>query len=292
MTNKVFIDKDINILTGQKAQQELNKTSDEAYFREGRGVIQVSRERWRIAQHYERKTWMDIGLASTDDRNMYHMKVFKDYETIKGIDFKHAIELGCGPFTNLRLISNVCRVRNCSLLDPLIDQYLGHPNCYYDKKYLYKDPRYSMGFLDKYYWGKVASRFIPKRVFGKVPVHQLLSIPIEEMPTDTKYDLIVIVNVLEHCYDLEVIFDRLISIASPSAYLVYVDKYYSMERVKHDIGEIYDAGHPLRIPSDLIDAFLDSYWTPLFSMVHNYSYFIENEKRQYDEKYFIGKLIP
>ena len=131
-----FVDDDWNILEGEAAKKELEKTSDAKFLTEENGITQVSRERWNIAQQFERIGWMKKKVGARSDRNIQHMADFDHYACLKGLSFKHAIELGCGPFTNLRLIGQVCRVKTCSLLDPLIESYLKLPNRSYDTKNL------------------------------------------------------------------------------------------------------------------------------------------------------------
>src|SRR5206468_351317 len=100
------------------------------------GVVRVPKQRWQQAQRYERETWMVANTAASDDRNSAHYGGFRGYEALRGRTFLRAIELGCGPFTNLRLIGRTCTIAQCSLLDPLIKDYLNHPHCTYNRQML------------------------------------------------------------------------------------------------------------------------------------------------------------
>ena len=51
----------------------------------------------------------------------------------------------------------------------------------------------------------------PVTVSGSVPIGRLVASPIEEMPLDRKYDLVVMENVIEHCYDAELVFANILS---------------------------------------------------------------------------------
>ena len=131
-----FVDENWNILEGEAAKKELELTSDTEFLTEDNGIILVSRERWKIAQQFEKVGWMEKRVGARSDRNIQHMADFDHYACLKGLSFRHAIELGCGPFTNLRLIGQVCQVKTCSLLDPLIESYLKLPNRSYDNQNL------------------------------------------------------------------------------------------------------------------------------------------------------------
>ncbi|MDK2977675.1 MAG: hypothetical protein PWP52_389 [Bacteroidales bacterium] len=105
MKTNFFIDEKINILTGDKAVDAQKKENDKKFLDDKKGVYKVSLERWQKAQACEKNHWFVRGIKSENDRNDYHQKQFDDYKSIKNLSFRNALEIGCGPFTNLRIIS-------------------------------------------------------------------------------------------------------------------------------------------------------------------------------------------
>ncbi len=131
MTEFIFVDKDAKMRRGPEAQRLLEQGSDSVYLSAGSGITRVPEERWKLAQAYEATTWMSEGAHATEDRNSAHRDNFDGYRALQGMRFEHAIELGCGPFTNLRWIAAACRIERCTLLDPLIARYRSHRHCRY-----------------------------------------------------------------------------------------------------------------------------------------------------------------
>jgi hypothetical protein len=135
---KIYIDKDIKISEGKKAEKLIAEHNDKKYLIKDVGIIKVDASRWEEAQSYEKKTWCDSPAKSMGtDRNEDHEKQFGGYEILNVIlpsTPLNIIELGCGPFTNLRLIFNKLSktVKRVDLLDPLIEDYIKYTdNCTY-----------------------------------------------------------------------------------------------------------------------------------------------------------------
>mgnify|MGYP001770164804 CR=1 FL=1 len=135
---KIYVDKNINIFKGEIAEKKLNEKNDKKYIIENIGIPYVDKNRWEEAQYYERKTWCDSPAKYMGtDRNEFHEKHFGGYEQLNfGIakNDLNIIELGCGPFTNLRLIIPKLykRINTIDLVDPLINDYIEHTiNCTY-----------------------------------------------------------------------------------------------------------------------------------------------------------------
>ncbi|MGH9424640.1 MAG: methyltransferase domain-containing protein, partial [Thermoanaerobaculia bacterium] len=227
----LYVDEELHILTGDDAERALREHSDAAYLDPRDGVVRVPRQRWQQAQRYERDTWMVAGAEATDDRNVEHSDGFGGYAALEGRRFMHAIELGCGPFTNLRIIAGHCAIECCSLLDPLIDDYLKHPHCSYDRHSLRTGETQLNAILSRSLPGRALRRVVravaPGLLTRCLPVAEILSIPIEEMPVSPAYDLVVMLNVLEHCYDASVIFDKILAILQPGGVFVFHDKLFT-----------------------------------------------------------------
>jgi hypothetical protein len=129
--NALFIDSDVRIFEGDEARRRLAEKNDARFLEGSRGVVQVDRERWSEAQRYERRTWMENECLSMDDHNRTYLGSFRGYQALRGTEFERGIELGCGPFTNMRLILEHARVKEVHLLDPLAADYQDHPFCRY-----------------------------------------------------------------------------------------------------------------------------------------------------------------
>lgn len=243
----MHIDTNIHILTGRLAQAALELENDQAYLTDTNGILKVTYDRWITAQKAERTHWMVGGLGVSNDRNDEHFEGFDGYKALAGMTFPHAIELGCGPFTNMRLIGNVCCIQEASLLDPMIGTYLSHPNCSYTSEVLH-----------------VENKMEPEKT---IRIQQLIESPIEKMPTDTQYDLAVIINVIEHCYDIEKVFHHVSSTIKQGGYIVFHDKMYNHQEVVKMTSTLFDAAHPLRVEGNIIHSFLDKHFVPVYSNI-------------------------
>lgn len=257
--NPFFVDSARNVSRGHDALGRLTLTSDRPHFRDGCGICEVPLERWQEAQEYEATMWMTgAGLRATEDRNREHAKGFDDYRAIRGLTFRNAIELGCGPFTNMIPILRNASCRRITLLDPLIDQYLTHPHCAYPKKRLAGSRRWKV---------------------------RTVSSPIEEYHTDERYDLVVIINVLEHCYLASAVFNKVLSLTAPGGIVVFHDKLVPVNAIRELAVVVYDAGHPLRVPEEAILSFLNRHFEPLYT--HRTA--VVGDVYSYDALYFIGR---
>jgi SAM-dependent methyltransferase len=283
-----FIDKNINILTGNKALDALSKENDENFLSDDKGVIKVSSERWKKAQYCERKHWLEIGLKSNDDRNQYHSKIFNNYENIKNEVFDNVLEIGCGPFTNLRIIAKFCKIKECSLLDPLVFDYLEHPFSSYNKDYLFSE---SFPLL-----GKIVSKIFPnyykfylKNLSQKIIINELLNIPVEKLPLTKKYDLVTMINVIEHCYDIQKIFQNILEITKKGSYFIFSDKLYNHTQISKEIKIGYDAAHPLKVDKQVVETFLYDNFEITHNKIQNNTMNMDGETFLWDDIYFIGK---
>src|SRR5580765_6007469 len=101
----------------------------------------VSVERWREAQAWEKNHWVNTqqlraryakniiwrllsaaGMVPKyrgDDWNTWWKREFDDYNFLPG-EVENALEAGCGPYTNVRLMLDRCRINHMVLSDPLI----------------------------------------------------------------------------------------------------------------------------------------------------------------------------
>jgi SAM-dependent methyltransferase len=237
-----FVDEQINILRGAAAEAAIQTRSDSRYWQAGQGITRIPQERWRIAQTFERAGWMEKWRGATDDRNLFHAEAFNSYHALHGRHFKHAIELGCGPFTNLRVIGDFVRVDAVSLLDPLLESYLQLPKCRYTRQVL------------RLHSGK-----------QELAVAETFACPIEEMPAQRNYDLIVMMNVIEHCFDVELIFEKILAISRPGTVFIFHDSIYDAEKTRSVLErKYYEAGHPLMVGYEVMEQFMARHFSTLY----------------------------
>jgi hypothetical protein len=284
----VFVDEQKNVFKGQQAIELIQARKLDSIDPD-KGVIKVDEERWKEAQRYERRIWME-GVASMSDRNEEHEACFGGYRSIHGKHFASGIELGCGPFTNMRKILGHCRVDDIHLLDPLAADYLEHPFCRYKKRRLggilkttlipwerrggFKHPlRFYRHKLDEWKIGRLQGRSITLHPSG-----------IEDFQPPRRYDLCVMINVIEHCQDVEKIFSRILEMTAPGSHFMFADKLYDARSELELSKTRFDAGHPLRVDYSVIQEFLRANFNPLW-----HAEVLETEGSQaFQCAYFIG----
>lgn len=284
-----FIDENVKILTGQNAKKALEAKNDKEFISKNRGITKVPLLRWMEAQRAERVHWMIRGISSLQDRNDLHAASFDHYRVLHNIHFKNVIELGCGPFTNLRIIGTKCGITQCALLDPLIREYLSHPFCSYTEKYLYLGAKSLFGRLLRRIFPKIR-RALQNTLCQRIPVSKILDSPIESMLTNELYDMVILINVLEHCYDISLVFQKVLDIMAEGAMIIFYDKYYEHKEVVRMARTTYDAAHPLKIDKSLIDEFLNNNFEAIYKNVHKHIEPFEwlGEILTWEEVYYIG----
>jgi hypothetical protein len=114
---------------------------------------------------------------------------------------------------------------------------------------------------------------------------------IETFQTDLRFDLVVMINVIQHCQDAEAVFGRVLEITLPGGLFVYWDKMYEPGEVKRLSSVIYDAGHTLRIVDSVVDDCLARNFEPLMQA----DYLVERDLRgvhlrNYD-RHFVGRRL-
>lgn len=232
---KVFVDKNIKITTGEAASKLLEEKDTMAFFEDNIGTRKTSIKKWNEAQEYESKTWLQVARSMNNDRNDDHEREFGGYSNLNQYfqkDKLNIIELGCGPFTNLKLIFNKLKkhTNNVHLLDPLINNYmLYQPNC-----------TYKNGLLNL------------KNV-------KTFNTPIEKFDNKITYDLVVMINVLEHCYNVDLIFEKVFNMLEPGGILLFNDVYINDEFVRDYNLNKYDTGHPIKLSKFYFDNKINDY---------------------------------
>ncbi len=249
---KKFVNTNGKIFYGDEAELLLRNKNDIRFVSKD-GIVKVDEQRWKEAQLYEKSEWMDRATNYTDDRNEYHMQQFDNYNVLSGHVFESAIELGCGPFTNMRLIKNTCDIKQLSLLDPLMESYINHP-------------------------GQQISKLNAKAMYS-------LPCEAELWVMERKYDLIVMINVLEHVYNVPKIFANIHNALLPGGIFVFSDVAWKSETIKKMAGTMYNAGHPIRLEENYLNAELDGYKQLYYKLVNDYN----GDINPIGDIYFIGQ---
>lgn len=289
----IFIDEHINIYEGKQAAAHLRAKTGTDVPDPEYGVTQVGNTRWQEAQRYERRSWLEKGRWGVTDRNEHHQVRFANYVSLSGRKFKRGIELGCGPFTNLRLILEHCAIEQIYLLDPLISDYRAHPFCRYQHGRLggiFSDNLARLPVYLRHPRGFLQNKINDWKIggwFGRSLV--LESSMIEAYQPDQRFNLVVMINVLEHCQDAMAVLNKIDELLTPDGVLVFHERLYQAREVERVANVIYDAGHPLRVAQPVIDEFLDHHFIPLMRA----QYLVQSEFRgsllHYHDLYFIGK---
>jgi len=290
----LHIDDDVTIRTDEEARRALATENDTAYISARAGITRVPLERWQKAQKAEHKHWMVRSRHVSNDRNDIHMAMFDSYASLRNRRFAHALELGCGPFTNLSLIANLCQIESVSLLDPLIESYLKHDFCNYTRDRLYVR-RGGLDALLRATLGRAwpgLYRLLVRGLFPprSIPIRQQFALPIEQMPTpQTAADLLVIINVIEHCYDIETVFRSILAALAPDGWLVFHDRYYDHEQVAQSVRHWYDAAHPLKVDRHVLDSFLQTHFEPVYQRIDTEHFTFKEIDFSFDTLYYIGR---
>lgn len=210
--------------------------------------LKVSSERWKQAQGWELNLWRTQNIPKGkgwrallkrlirrikpdpgDDWNFWWAAKFDGYQAIP-TELENAIELGCGPYTNMRLILPGRRIKHVWCSDPLAKYYITFKGRW---------------LAEAYKAGKVL----------------LDDHPLEECPFASDYfDLVVCINVLDHVRDSILCIRQLVRITKPGGYLV-VGQDLSNEGDVLSTGD--DIGHPIRIDHCTLDQELMPQFEPV-----------------------------
>lgn len=234
---KIFVNEHVEMFEYGAAEPLLQKTNDLLHFNEKeQGIHKVPKDRWSTAQNFERRFWMEKNPSAKDDRNFDHFEKFDSFKSVqdKLKDKKSVIELGCGPFTNLRLMTNMFVNPQLVVLDPLINDYLNLEHC------TYKDG--TINNIPTILANSTIEEFQPENRSYEMPA---------------KFDVVIMINVIEHCFDVDRIFKKILDILNKDGIFIFADVYFN--DVKDIITNLYDAGHPLHLSEEKMNTFLKKF---------------------------------
>ncbi len=198
----------------------------------------VSHERWKDAQIWEEAHWVltqqkraefgknwiwsllhRLGLVEKyrgDDWNHWWKQQFSDYNFLpEKVD--NALEVGCGPYTNIRHIVPLCKPEHIFLSDPLIKTYI----------------KFKLAYVADAY----------RKGFCIIDDH-----PLEEIPyKDNYFDVVVMINVLDHVRDASQCMQNLIRIIKPGGWLILGQDLTNEEDLNILSQDPGLTGHPIKL---------------------------------------------
>jgi SAM-dependent methyltransferase len=239
----------------------------------------VTQNRWEEAQKWELSVWVARdrplvrllrsfrnalarrpGQAETgpcDDWNHWWASRFEYYQALPS-SIERAIEIGCGPYTNMRLICERVQIKSIICSDPLAEAYV----------------QFATG------WLSLAHRQ------GLV---QINSQPIEELDVNQDlFDLVVMINVLDHVRDAVAGMQNAMALVKPQGYFVLGQDLTNAEDL---VAVESDRGHPIRVDKEWLDGMLGGIFEPLmYSVLPREAG--RNPRAHYGTYLFIGRNAP
>ena len=213
----------------------------------------VDLEQWRAAQVWEHDFWIRqqknlakfgknhiwrvlaaLGMVEAyrgDDHNQWWASCFDNYRFLPS-EVDNAIEVGCGPYTNMRLVRKACAPAHLVLSDPLIRTYA----------------RFKMTFVNEMY--REASCYLDDH-------------PLEDTPFKSDYfDLAVMLNVLDHVQDANACMRSLTRIVKPGG-IVIIGQDLTDEEDLLTHPEGMRTGHPITLDNEWFCPQLERDFSPL-----------------------------
>ena len=286
------------------------------------GAVVVEERRWRLAQAFEASTWRQLASRG-EDRDETHLRQYDAYSMIFPRHFERALEIGCGPWTQTRtlLAATGATVGTLTLSDPLLETYIQDVStCSYKNADTYRrtlagkrrpagqagpagrPPSYKPEFVIR------KLEFAPAggedlRPGGGVVVRDATTGATRPFGDQGGYDLVVMINVLEHCRDALSTLQNAFNALKPGGYFVLEDRYADSQWARYERGRslrfpdrdisqrnwgkqgtpFWDVGHPLQ-PKRAIYTRLARF----FDVLHWRSNLWPNEEHP-DEMYFVGR---
>jgi SAM-dependent methyltransferase len=213
----------------------------------------TSLEAWHSAQEWEKAHWVNTqkqrarwgknviwqGLRAFgivpkyrgDDYNLWWKRQFQDYRFLPN-EVENALEVGCGPYTNIRLMFDRCRFSHIVLSDPLIRTYA----------------KFKLTFVSEMY----------RNVACVLDDH-----PLEDLPFRSGFfDLVIKVNVLDHVRDARRCMENVVAVTKPGGWLIVgqdLTNAEDLEVLKQDPGAV---GHPIKLGAEWFEPWLKDAFEP------------------------------
>ncbi len=231
---------------------------DDTKYVDNDQILKIDHQRWIEAQEFEKKCWQESWHIGSDWQDWWQKK-FNGYDILENNlpEEINAIEVGCGPFTNIRIVESVLQYKTIkiTLSDPLIDSYLNLPSC----------------------WTKDNQ----KRVV--IDRSQLENLKF----ADEIFDLLICVNVLDHVEDVDKCFSEMHRVIKKDGILVLgQDLTDWTKRGDPTPQQDQDQGHPVRVRSEGLEKYLMKYTSLLNKIVES-----RNPQAHYGCLCYVGKKI-
>jgi ubiquinone/menaquinone biosynthesis C-methylase UbiE len=199
---------------------------DSCFYSEEYGVPKVSHDRWLKASSGELAVWLKL-ISLSDDRGDEHTAGFGRYAAV-GFEMGDTIEVGCGPFTQMRnLINQQPRnFKSMTLLDPLLMHYFKSVNhCAYK----------SGKFMDFEY-----TQFIQSGGEGLSRIYE-------------SYDTLMMMNVIEHVENVYSVLENIYNVLRPGGTLIIHERWWSKyhPHKQYYVLDQYKKEHPVRIRENI-----------------------------------------
>lgn len=219
-------------------------------------TCKVSVETWKQAQAWEKDFWLRqqnnlarygknwawkvlhalalVDKYRGDDDNQWWASCFDNYQFLpKQVD--NMIEVGCGPYTNVRFVERACKPAHLVLSDPLIRTYV----------------KFNMTFVKEAY----------KNCFCYFDDHPIESLPFK----DNYFDVVIMINVLDHVQDALVCMDTVTRIVKPGGYFIIgQDLTNAADAERHPVG--MRIGHPIVLDASWFEPYL-RYFDPVVNRI-------------------------
>jgi SAM-dependent methyltransferase len=206
----------------------------------------VNTERWLEAQRWELSVWeaaqrrtgwrrlavpvlrpllTAIGSRRLegDDWNYWWAEQFDDYSFLPH-EVGDFIELGCGPYTNTRLIIRDRKIHRIVCSDPLVKSYVQFKHSWLARAY-----HKGLVLVDDF--------------------------PLEETPyAPGTFDVVVLINVLDHVYDFDLCMRNAIGLVRPTGYFLI-----GQDLTDPHEHQTEDVGHPIWVTAAEVEAHLHEF---------------------------------
>jgi SAM-dependent methyltransferase len=199
------------------------------------------REQRNLAKHGKNQVWKFLSLFGVvekyrgDDDNRWWAKCFDNYQFLPST-VENMIEVGCGPYTNARLVRTACQPRHLVLSDPLMRTYVD-----FNMTFVHEMSRTAGAYLDDH--------------------------PLEDLPfKDECFDVVLMMNFLDHVQDADACMRTLFRIAKPGAHIVIGQDLTDEEDFRtHQAG--MRTGHPVTLDADWFQSYLGTAFRPVVNRV-------------------------
>ncbi len=215
----------------------------------GVGPLVVSQQRWERAQRWELEVWKRRtsrirgylssisalvlrrpGLAQ-EDWNSWWFEHFDGYRVLPQ-EIRSCLEIGCGPYTNMRLLMKDRAISRIVCSDPLASEYVRMR-----KTWLAESHKRGLVTVDSSPGERLMEVFKP-----------------------AEFEVVLLINVLDHVRDAEAVLTNAMSLTAPGGYLVVgQDLSHSIDLVVSR----YDIGHPIKIEPKWVERRVVAEFDPL-----------------------------